>query len=84
MGEIQGSDFLENEKFVKEDNSDMEEFLDLADNDNFEESSSLPFWQIEKESLIQQLIENSSDVNMFSLLCFSRGGLLKGFHFLKF
>lgn len=80
MGEIQGSAYLEDENFVKEDSSDLEEFLDLADNDNFEESSSLPFWQIEKESLIEQLAENSSDVSVFRVLCFSRGGLLRGFH----
>ena len=78
------SEFREHEKFVKEDSSDMDEFLDLADIDNFEESSSLPFWQTEKESLINQLAESSNDVSTFRVLCFTRGGLLRGFHFLYF
>jgi len=77
MGEIQVSEFREHEKFVKEDSSDMDEFLDLADIDNFEESSSLPFWQTEKESLINQLAESSNDVSTFRVLCFTRGGLLR-------
>ena len=73
MGEIDVSGYGEYKKLVNEDNSDME--------DLFEESSSLPYWQREKESMIEELteIEDASDISLFKGLCFSRGGLLKGF-----
>jgi len=71
MGEIDVSGYGEYKKLVNEDNSDME--------DLFEESSSLPYWQREKESMIEELteIEDASDISLFKGLCFSRGGLLK-------
>ena len=70
----------DDEEFDKE-STDTEEYLDLADlNDFMDYSTTTPFWQTEKQKVIESLIENCCDTTSFREICFSRGGLMNGIH----
>lgn len=68
--------------FEKDNNSshstDTEEFLDLADLNEFMDCNTVPAWQSDKFKIIDRLIESSCDADSFRIVCFSRGGLLNG------
>ena len=69
----------DDEEFDKE-STDTEEYLDLADLNDFIDCRTTPFWQTEKQKVIESLIENCCDTTSFSEICFSRGGLMNGIH----
>lgn len=56
--------------------TDTEEYLDLADLNDFMDCNTAPFWQTDKQKVIESLIENCCDNTSFKEVCFSRGGLM--------
>ena len=68
------------ETFVDEDSSstDTEDYLDLADLNDFQECSSLLQWQDDKVKVIKKMIENDDATDALREACLSRGGLLNG------
>ena len=81
-------DFCKEVCFETEDSStnstDTEEYLDLADLNDFMDCSAAPVWQTDKQRNIEKLAENSADAISFREICFSRGGLLNGIQLLCF
>lgn len=58
--------------------TDTEEYLDLADLNDFMDCNTAPIWQTDKQKVIESLIENCCDNTSFKEVCFSRGGLMNG------
>lgn len=59
--------------------TDTEEFLDLADLNDFMDCSSVPNWQNERQKLVDRLGENGfDDPVLCRAICISHGGLLNG------
>ncbi len=58
--------------------TDTEEYLDLADLNDFMDCSAAPVWLTDKQKTIERLTENYSDATSIREICFSRGGLLNG------
>lgn len=63
--------------------TDTEEFLDLADLNEFMDCNTVPAWQSDKYKIIERLTESCCDANAFRDVCFSRGGLLNGTNIVK-
>ena len=59
-----------------------EDYLDLLaelnELNDFQECSTIPQWQRDKQKDIEKLIDDESDTSHFRGLCFHRGGLLNG------
>lgn len=70
---------------LEEDSSstDTEDYLDLADLNDFQECSSLLQWQDDKVKMIQKLIASGYDATSYREACLGRGGLLNGIEWLK-
>lgn len=62
--------------------TDTEDYLDLADLNDFMDSDSPPLWVTEKLRNIQTVLGTTSDLvsqaETIKNLCYSRGGLLNG------
>lgn len=81
--EVQNHDDDEDSCFEGDSRSstDTEEFLDLADLDDFMDTKScaVPVWKNEKLVKIEKTIDGSRvDVSSIRELCLSQGGLLTG------
>jgi hypothetical protein len=58
-----------------------EDYLDLLaelELNDFQECSTVPQWQRDKQKDIEKLIDDESETSHFRELCFNRGGLLNG------
>lgn len=61
--------------------TDTEDYLDLADLNDFQECSSTLIWQDDKVKTIEKLIGNGCDATLLRDACISRGGLMNGKYF---